>query len=77
VGAGVEADLVSVGLEHGSDHGASAALTFSSGNVHGSKTILGIAQPLKQGPHTLEVEILRVIADDAKAFEIAEGGKKS
>ena len=44
VRAGVKADLVAAGLEHGRDHGASAALAFGSGNVDRTELVLRIAQ---------------------------------
>src|SRR5262249_24289401 len=75
--ASIEAGLIAVGLEHCGDHRASASLGFGSGNVHGAELILWAAEPFEEVPHSLEVEILGVVADNPEALEIAEGRKKS
>ena len=58
VRAGVQPDLVPVGLEHRRDHGASAALAFGSGDVDGSELFLRVAELLQQRPHAIQVEVL-------------------
>ena len=74
--AGVEANLVAVGDEHGGDHRASAALAFGSGNVDGAEMILRIAQLFEEGSHTIEVEVVVVVAHDAEALVITERGQE-
>jgi hypothetical protein len=41
--------------------------------VDGAEMILRIAQLFEEGPHTIEVEIVVVVAHDAEALVVAEG----
>ena len=77
MGAGVEADLVSIRLKHCGDHRASASLAFSSSNMDRTEMFLWSAELLQEGPHPLEVEILGVIADNPQALEITQRGEET
>jgi hypothetical protein len=70
--AGVKADLIPAGLEHRGNHRASAAFAFGPGHMDGLDLVVRIAQFLEERPHAIEVEVLRGIANDAEAFEIAQ-----
>ena len=72
VRAGIQPGLVAGGGQHRRDHRASAALTFSSGDVDRAEVVLRVAEFLEQQPHPVQIEVLRVIADDAQPLEVVE-----
>ena len=72
VRAGVQADLVAVGLQHVREHRAGAALALGAGDVDGAELFLGIAELLQQVPHPVQVEVDTGVPDNALLFVVRQ-----